>query len=393
MTSVSVIITTFNRDRYLAEAIRSVIDQSYSDLEIIVVDDGSSDNTREIVNSFQEPRLRYIYQENQGRSAARNQGLRSAQGEYISFLDDDDYLLSGKIEQQVKFLEGHKDNEFVSSGAIVVDENGKVLANLMPWQDLPHLDLKRCVYSCPLLIHGVLIPRHLIYRLGNWFDPTLEPAEDTDFFIRLFYHGATMAWLPKILVAYRIHSTSSQGNSDRYSLVNRLVLDKIFRLPDLPKNILLDKDQIYAAKAMKSACQSFAYGNMALARQELINAADTSPALLQGHPPKIIFYFSDFAGSIHVRSPMDYIDNVFDNLPDSLSNLKIYRKEAKSAYFMKKVFSPMATEIHPSIKDWTSGVYYSPHWLVNRGVWSILFKIIFLELGDLSFLSSQHSLK
>ncbi|NOQ85501.1 MAG: glycosyltransferase, partial [Deltaproteobacteria bacterium] len=106
MPKVSVIIPTYNRAHTLREAIDSVLSQSYNDLELIIVDDGSTDETKVIVSSY-IPKLAYIYQERQGVSAARNRGIKHAQGDYISFLDSDDLWLKDKLYLQMKFMESH----------------------------------------------------------------------------------------------------------------------------------------------------------------------------------------------------------------------------------------------------------------------------------------------
>ena len=102
---VSVIIPTYNRAEYLGEAIQSVFDQTFEDFEILIVDDGSTDDTQQLVLSFHDPRLRSFYQNNCGISAARNAAIRSADGEYIAFLDSDDVWLPELLESQVAVLD------------------------------------------------------------------------------------------------------------------------------------------------------------------------------------------------------------------------------------------------------------------------------------------------
>jgi glycosyltransferase involved in cell wall biosynthesis len=103
---VSVIIVTYNYGHFLGEAMQSVLDQTFQDWEVIVVDDGSTDNTREVVEAFGDPRIHYVYQENQGNPAARNTALRLVKGEYIAFLDADDVWFPEKLQKQVAQLDG-----------------------------------------------------------------------------------------------------------------------------------------------------------------------------------------------------------------------------------------------------------------------------------------------
>lgn len=137
--TVSVIIPTYNRAHLLGRAIQSVLDQTYGDLELIVVDDGSADNTEEVVGSFDDRRLRYIrLSENSGGSAIpRNTGLRAARGQYIASLDDDCFWLDkNKLERQVEFFEAHPDHVLVGANSVTVDEDAHELARgLLPERD------------------------------------------------------------------------------------------------------------------------------------------------------------------------------------------------------------------------------------------------------------------
>ena len=103
--TVSIIIPAYNQAHYLGAAIASALGQSYGDVEVIVVDDGSTDKTREVVEQIGDPRLRYVYQENQGLSAARNTGIRHACGTYLSYLDSDDLFLPEKVALLLAVME------------------------------------------------------------------------------------------------------------------------------------------------------------------------------------------------------------------------------------------------------------------------------------------------
>ncbi|MFC2059680.1 glycosyltransferase family 2 protein [Chloroflexota bacterium] len=128
--TVSVIIPTYNRAHLIGRAIQSVLNQTYQDFEIVIIDDGSTDNTEEVVKGFSYDRLRHIQlSEKPGQCVARNTGLKAAKGEYIAVLDDDDsWLDEEKLKKQIEFLDAHPDYVLVGTNSVVVDGNGSELA-------------------------------------------------------------------------------------------------------------------------------------------------------------------------------------------------------------------------------------------------------------------------
>jgi GT2 family glycosyltransferase len=346
--------------------------QSYSDFEVIVVDDGSSDDTSTVVGDFGDARVRYLYQANAGRSTARNRGMAAAEGIYLAFLDDDDLYLPQKLLHQVLFLETNPDVDLVAAGTQLIDEHGAVQGVWCPWEDRPRLTLLDCLYGCPLIPSTVLFRRRMLDDLDHSFDPEVEPAEDTDFFIRLLHAGCGMDWLPEIVSAYRVHSTSSQWDSARYSRAHQKLLDKLFACPDLPADVLAERTRLYAHYHLTEACRAYACGQVASAQQDLLQALTLDPALQEGYLPSLVVDVANFANSFRVANPRTYIGYVFDQLPASLAHLRRYRNETFSAFHMERVFRAHAAGEHPSLRDWLLGVCHAPRWLGNRGVWSIL---------------------
>jgi len=123
--TVSVIITCFNHGAYLSAAIGSINNQTYDNIEIVVVDDGSTDNTREVLHSFST--VKYVYQHNQGLSVARNTGIDVSTGKFIVFLDADDWLLKDGIETNIKFILSNSKLAFVSGGHVKVLEERNII--------------------------------------------------------------------------------------------------------------------------------------------------------------------------------------------------------------------------------------------------------------------------
>lgn len=188
--NISIIIPTYNRAEYIRKAIESVLAQTYKDYEIIIVDDGSTDNTREILEPYMD-HIRYIYRENAGVSVARNSGIKAAKGEWIAFLDSDDRWLPHKLACQMKFIRDttakvcftnviHAQNEKTLEQDEIKKSNalqGEIISE--PF-DLILDD------SHKLYVQTLVIERDLLNKVGN-FDENLVVAEDTRLIFKLAY--------------------------------------------------------------------------------------------------------------------------------------------------------------------------------------------------------------
>lgn len=186
---VSVIIPTYNREKYIKKALESVFFQTFQDFEIIVIDDGSTDNTKSVLEPYiKEGRVKYITQQNLKVSKARNNGIRNAQGKYIALLDSDDYWLdSKKLEKQVNYFEARKDCVLISGGIIRVDENGKELSKILN----PELDKdirENMLFSCLFAPSAAMFKRDLWKKIGG-FNEKSDLSEDWEFFMELGKYG------------------------------------------------------------------------------------------------------------------------------------------------------------------------------------------------------------
>jgi glycosyltransferase involved in cell wall biosynthesis len=133
MPKISIILPCYNGARWISQAIESVLAQTYEDFELVVVDDGSRDNSREIVSTYlHDERIRYIYQENKGFSGALNRGIRESRGEFIGFIGQDDLYMPNKLQVQVQYFDEHKDADLVHSGYCSIDSNGRIIGVYMP---------------------------------------------------------------------------------------------------------------------------------------------------------------------------------------------------------------------------------------------------------------------
>lgn len=195
---VSVIIPVYNGDRHLAEAIESVLAQTYRPIEIIVVDDGSTDNTANIARSYQQ--VRYIYQKNQGNGTAKNTGISVAQGELIAFLDVDDLWTSNKLNLQVNYLLQYPHIDATICQMRNILESGN---DWPSWLKKEHIDADVAGY-----IPSALVVRKTVFeKIGN-FDPTYRRTNDADWFFRAKDGGIVIAVIPEVLLYKRIHNSN-----------------------------------------------------------------------------------------------------------------------------------------------------------------------------------------
>jgi len=203
--SVSVIIPTYNRSAYLVGAIESVLSQSYCDLEIIVVDDGSTDNTQDVISGYGD-RVRYLFQENKGPSSARNLGISAAEGDLIAFLDSDDLWRRDKLEKQVELFEQNSNIGLVASGHDLVNERGELISNYsLKSTELKQLHKKqmlRNLFSTP----SVIVRKSCFQSVGV-FNEKLYFAEDWDMWLRII-NAYDSAFINAPLVTIRKHSES-----------------------------------------------------------------------------------------------------------------------------------------------------------------------------------------
>jgi glycosyltransferase involved in cell wall biosynthesis len=195
MPKVTVVIPTYNYARFLGEAIQSVLDQTFTDFELVVVDDGSTDNTREVVGSFKDPRVRYIYQEHRGVSVAQNTGHKASVSEYITGLGADDSYLPQNLELKVKVLDARPELALVCSDAWMIDgRTGSILGKYWHGKPFNHSVDPRRAAQQPLkeLLYreffitpqATLIRRKVIDEVGL-FDESLPTHEDWDLFFRI----------------------------------------------------------------------------------------------------------------------------------------------------------------------------------------------------------------
>ena len=242
--SVSVVVPAYNASRTIPATVASIETQTVRPLEILVVDDGSTDDTAEVARSIGAPDLRVITQANAGHAAARNTGITEARGRYVAFLDADDLWLPDKLERQLGEIQGDPSIRGLQTGAARVDDELRLL-----WVDpcrrsenqlRDTLDFR----NMPALMSTLLVERDLLEEVGG-FDSSLIILQDWDLAIRLARRGQFHS-LPDVLSAYRYYGTSQSANVEIHVEPGLRVLGKLFSDPELPPAIRARRRAAYA---------------------------------------------------------------------------------------------------------------------------------------------------
>lgn len=212
--TVSVVIPAFNRRQYIAEAVDSVLNQTWPHVELIVTDDGSTDGTWEILCGYADAgRLTLLHhpeRANRGQSASLNLAIERANGRYLAILDSDDVYEPNKFEVLVPFLESHPEYGLVYSDGVAIDAEGKVLYPMMPADHVEENDPNRMLLDCYFLLpQNALVRREVFDRAGR-FEEAFRSAQDHDMLIRLM-EVTKAAYLPDRLFRYRVHDDSISG--------------------------------------------------------------------------------------------------------------------------------------------------------------------------------------
>jgi len=370
MPAVSVIIPAYNQGHYLRQAVQSVLDQSYDDFEIVVVDDGSTDNTREVVGLFSDPRICYVYQENQGLSAARNTGIGHASGAYLAYLDCDDLFLPRKLELQLEVLEGDRALGFVAGQAIPIDEQGNRAGHI--FRVRPPEAGHRLLLGNPLHVGSVMVRREWQERAG-FFDTSLRSYEDWDMWLRLARAGCRMGWVDQPVSLYRFHREQMTRDGRQMTEATFAVLEKVFSDPSLPQAWRAMREEAYSNAHIRAAAQAYRAGDYALGKQHLREAVLLNPALAENEGRLLGERMISWINLPKIRDPLRYLERIYDNLPDEVAVLRKRRARDLGRAAIRVTFDAYDRGDLALARKAVRGVLrYRPLALRNRGLLSIL---------------------
>ncbi len=258
---VSVIIPAYNRIKYLIKAVESVLCQTYNDFELIIIDDGSTDNTKDVINSMDDKRLKYYYQFNRGPSVARNTGISQSKGDFIAFLDSDDKWVPDKLEIQLSEMD-NKSDYMLSHTEEIWYKGARLIKPKKIHRKCNNDIFKQSLKLCSISMSTVILKKDLIDKTGL-FDEDLEVCEDYDYWLR------TTAQYPVLLIDKPL--TIKQGGHYDQQSQKYFGLDK-FRIYAIEKIInsgMLNKEKLdYALEELSNKCRIYSKGCLKYNKEE-----------------------------------------------------------------------------------------------------------------------------
>lgn len=216
---VSIIIPVYNHERFIHESVTSALNQIYDNIEVIVIDDGSTDNTSNVLKEF-EDRILYIRQENRGTAASLNRGIQSSAGTFIAWLSSDDVFLPQKIQMQIELFEKEQSLDLVYTDWIMIDADGKEIKVVRHTPPLSGNYARSIIKGNFINGSSVLLRKECFHQAG-YFDESLVTDSDGDMWLRLLKHSFNFGHVSMPLLKYRWHS----GNLSRKSFIHNSYKD------------------------------------------------------------------------------------------------------------------------------------------------------------------------
>lgn len=249
---ISVILPVYNAGRFLSPAIQSILDQTFADFELIIINDGSTDDSAAVIGSFVDPRIRVITQSNQGLRASLNTGLDQARGQYIARMDQDDISMPERLVQQADFLDVHPDHVLVGATYAYIDEEDRIVGVFPALLD--DAEIKRELYTKSPFGHGTVMLRASALRQGGYrYAQEAAHFEDFELWLR-FAAAGKYANLPEVLYLWR---KNSAGTTTTYG---SLQLRKGLELPQQ----ILKKESLRGLSAWPGWKKMHKYRNAAV---------------------------------------------------------------------------------------------------------------------------------
>ncbi|MFJ6210786.1 glycosyltransferase [Lysinibacillus sp. NPDC092081] len=237
ISTVSIILPVYNSELFVQQAIESVLKQTYTQIELIIIDDGSTDNTKRILCEYESnPKVHIIsLEKNSGVSVARNIGIQEAKGEYIAFIDADDLFMPNKVEEQVNVFKQNPSIDFVFNDIMVIDHNNNKVNELQSYFQPKNILLELCFRQIIPAPACIMVKRDFINRFNIMFNKDFKYAEDYDFTFQLFLQGKHF-YLKESLYLWRRHINNTSNNIISTRKIENSIVIKYLKYIDVKKD-------------------------------------------------------------------------------------------------------------------------------------------------------------
>lgn len=366
---ISVIIPAYNQAEYVAEAVHSVLNQTCPDFELIVVNDGSTDQTAQVLAAIQDSRMRVVWQPNAGLSAARNTGVRQSTGPLLTFLDSDDYFYPDKLDVLSRYLDNHPEIGLVSGGVMIINQQGVPLK--LQIERPAALDLPYFLTHNPFSACAIMLRRSWIDKVGM-FDETLRACEDWELWHRMLNAGCQFGSVEHAVVTYRAHTGQMTREAERMRKAIFQVLNKFYQQADLPPEIQAIRNLAFSAGHYHASAFEYLSADFAKGREDLAEAIRLDPALKENGYGPLVKLLAGWADDPRSRNRTDLLERVIAHPPPGHPGLGQALGRARADVLLAPLFGSPRQEWVRNRKDLLSAIWYKPEWLLNRGVLRML---------------------
>lgn len=318
---VSIIIPVYGGENHLGDAIQSVLNQTYENIELIVVNDASPGNTSEVMNRFNDPRLRYIvHEKNKGVDLTRSTGISSSTGEIIAFLDQDDFFHPEKIQSHVSFLTDHPEAGFTYNARFELNFSSETIRNL--WRPPVKISLADLVLWFPLAPSDWVLRREWAWRLIDFIKVGNSwTGGEIVYLGNLYMDGCRFEYIDRALNYRRHHSGRVFRDLSGGCAAELAAQEKILNDPRCPADVKALRETAHANILMFWAYRAFAQGETELGREFVRRGVRYKPSILIGSPSEFLLLLSSNCSEDENIDHAVLLEKVFSQLPSEFPQL------------------------------------------------------------------------
>ncbi|MBE2199079.1 MAG: glycosyltransferase family 2 protein [Anaerolinea sp.] len=376
---VSVIMSVLNGEPYLTRAVDSILNQTYPYFEFIIIDDGSTDNTWQILTHYAQADSRVVLirnEHNMGYTRSLNKGIAQAQGEFVARQDADDISHCERLARQIAFLIDHPQVGLLGTLPQFIDANDAVLPIARYALLTDNKSIQEELYNSNCFRHGSIIMRRTCLDMVGVYNADLEPSEDYDLWLRLA-EVTELANLPEPLYLYREHMASESSKRRFRQMYHKAVAleqavqRRFATAPAADKWVLVGRD------FLRAAVLAWIDGNHAAAQEALMRAQTADGRLLERHD-QLATITHRYLTREPVEKAIPLTETLFGELLPLTPPLTHIKAQLLSELHMEAVFAAQSAQQNAQIDAhlWP-GIRYNPRWLRNRGILSLLLRRTF----------------